>query len=367
MAVISIPTSIGGVAIPGGLIAGPLGKLFGKATGSNLLQYPSDLANNPTRAHSVFFIIKEMNPINNKEVATKAVDNVTNTVSQSIQASLKPKTTAITSQIALYMPDTLNMSYSSEYDAFKLTDSLGIGGKIGSTVISAYEDYNKTGSWIQTAKNLGNGAAGAELAGSITNNLPSVKGLNLSTQNGADILLKASGKAINPQMQLLYKGVDLRTFQLDFIFTPKTKDEAKTVKNIIDTFTYYSHPTLGDAAKGSQGQYFIMPAVFEIKFKFTGGDGTFSSIVSSILGSLGSIGSAIAPLLGSKGAENENLYKVGECVLENMSVDYAPNGWSAYADGAPVQTRLTLQFKEMDIVHRGRLTKPGGNKIGEVR
>jgi hypothetical protein len=345
-----------------------LGKLFGTNKNSNLLQYPSDLANNPTRAHSVFFVIKDMDPINNKEVATKTINNVTNTVEQSIQASLKPKATTIRSQIALYMPDTLNMTYSSNYDEFSLADSLGIGGKIASTTVSAFEDYNKTGSWAQTAKNLGQGAAAAELVGAIANNLPNKYGLNkLSTQNGADILLKSTGKAINPQTQLLYKGIGLRTFQLDFIFTPKTKAEAKTVKDIIDTFTYYSHPILGDAAKGSQGQYFIMPSVFEIKFKFTGGDGTFSSIISSILGSLGSIGSAIAPLLSSKGAENENLYKVGECVLENMSVDYAPNGWSAYGDGAPVQTRMTLQFKEMDIVHRGRMAQPGGNKVGEVR
>ena len=359
MAVISIPTSIGGVAIPGGLIAGPLGKLFGTNKNSNLLQYPSDLANNPTRAHSVFFVIKEVNPVNNEEVAKKTVDAIKNTVSQSLQASLKPKTTAIESQIALYMPDTLNMSYSSNYEEFSLTDALGVAGKITQTGTSAYEDYKKTGSMSETATNLLQGPAGAELAGLL--------GKKATSDQLGNVLLKASGKAINPQMQLLYKGIGLRAFQLDFIFTPKTKAEAKTVKDIIDTFTYYSHPILGDAAKGSQGQYFIMPAVFEIKFKFTGGDGTFSSIVSSVLGSLGSIGSAIAPLLGSKGAENENLYKVGECVLENMTVDYAPNGWAAYADGAPVQTRLTLQFKEMDIVHRGRLTKPGGNKVGEVR
>jgi len=359
MAVISIPTSIGGVAIPGGAIAGPLGKLFGKATGSQLLQYPSDLANNPTRAHSVFFTIKEMNPINNQEVATKTVNNVKNTVEQSIQASLKPKTTKIESQIALYMPDTLNMTYSSNYEDFSLTDALGVGGKITQTAVSAYEDYKKTGSMSDTALNILQGPAGAELAGLI--------GKKATSDQLGNVLLKASGKAINPQMQLLYKGVDLRTFQLDFIFTPKTKAEAKTVKDIIDTFTYYSHPILGDAAKGSQGQYFIMPSVFEIKFQFTGGDGTFSSIISSVLGSLGSIGSAIAPLLSSKGAENQNIFKVGECVLQNMSVDYAPNGWASYADGNPVQTRLTLQFKEMDILHRGRLTKPGGNKVGEVR
>jgi len=43
---------------------------------------------------------------------------------------------------------------------------------------------------------------------------------------------------------------------------------------------------------------------------------------------------------------------LGNCVLDNINVDYAPNGWAAYSDGAPVQTKLTLSFKETDIMHR---------------
>gem|GEM_PF-4468066 len=41
---------------------------------------------------------------------------------------------------------------------------------------------------------------------------------------------------------------------------------------------------------------------------------------------------------------------IQECVLESVSVDYAPNGWSAFNDGYPVQTTLSLQFKETQIL-----------------
>jgi len=52
-------------------------------------------------------------------------------------------------------------------------------------------------------------------------------------------------------------------------------------------------------------------------------------------------------------APEAKIFKVyHECVLENMSVDYAPNGWAAFGDGHPVQTRMTLQFREMDIVSK---------------
>ena len=39
-------------------------------------------------------------------------------------------------------------------------------------------------------------------------------------------------------------------------------------------------------------------------------------------------------------------FTVNDCVLEGVSIDYAPNGWSTYNDGYPVQTTLVLNFKE---------------------
>ena len=60
MAIISIPSSIGGIAIPGSVTNGPLGMLFGKKGGQGL-QYPRDLGS-ATRAHAVQFEIFEVLP-----------------------------------------------------------------------------------------------------------------------------------------------------------------------------------------------------------------------------------------------------------------------------------------------------------------
>jgi hypothetical protein len=46
MAIISIPTSIGGVSIPGAALKGPLGKLFGNNNQIEVLSYPRDLQYN---------------------------------------------------------------------------------------------------------------------------------------------------------------------------------------------------------------------------------------------------------------------------------------------------------------------------------
>ena len=58
MAIISIPTSIGGVSIPGAAVSGPLGPLYQNKFGRTDLQYPRDLQS-ATRGHYVKFEIKE--------------------------------------------------------------------------------------------------------------------------------------------------------------------------------------------------------------------------------------------------------------------------------------------------------------------
>jgi len=393
MAIISIPTSIGGVSIPGGILKGPLGSLYGKSSGSNQYQYPNDLGSNPARAHSVLFTILDIDPTSLSEQTKTTLDNITSGVSSSlstisnaqgiggtisavgsaitegitniadaagnafngvakkgIQATLKPPIGTITDNITLYMPETLSMSYNASWQEFSLTDELGKLGRIASAVLDVYE--TKDAGFKDSAKNLLSGPAALELAGA---------GLNAATggSNGSDVLLRAGGYAINPQLQLLYKGIGLRSFQMEFLFTPKSQTEAQTVKTIIDRFTRAFLPTIQGATKGSSsGQYFTMPSIFQIKLQFSGGNNNTpaGAAVNSILGSLGAVGQAIAPSLtggSTNGNENTYLYKVGNCILEDISLDYAPNGWAAYTDGGPIQTRMTLSFKETDIMHRG--------------
>ena len=66
MAIISIPTSIAGVSIPGRAISGPLGALFGNKYNVDNMKYPRDLES-ATRGHIVKFNINEVQPIGYQE------------------------------------------------------------------------------------------------------------------------------------------------------------------------------------------------------------------------------------------------------------------------------------------------------------
>jgi hypothetical protein len=143
--------------------------------------------------------------------------------------------------------------------------------------------------------------------------------------NATKLALSSQGLALNPQQQLMFDGIDFRTFQMSFTFTPFSKDEATTVKNIIKMFKTHAAPRI---VNGAAGMLFIPPSVFNLKF-----------------------------MLGDK--ENENIAKVGQCVIETIDVNYAPNGWSAHTDGAPIQTTLSISFKEIELMDREKIERDG--------
>ena len=305
MALISIPTSIGGVSIPGNLINGPLAALFGNKFSSSFLQYPRDLGS-ATRGHVVQFSVNEVEPLTYDET-TKFIDNLTSTGgitnafnsvkdffsgNQQKTLNFKSKKKRKVATISLYIPDTVNFQYNSGYSNLSLMD-------------------------------VANEVAGAASALPIIGSLGKIASAGLTTvqSNAAKLALSTQGLAINPQQQLLFDGIDFRTYQMAFTFTPYSRQEAEEVRKIIEMFRYHAAPQITTAAAG---MFFVPPSTFDLDFLFNG-------------------------------AQNKNITKVAESVIESIDVNYAPNGWSAHDNGAPVQTTLTINFKEIELIDKDKI------------
>ena len=370
MAIISIPTSVGGVALPGAIgqiASGPLAALFGNRA-LTTLNYPTELATDATKSHYVTFSIKEIisvgyetksvaaagsgervggspeagnfvNKIVSSEVGQTVIKNL-DEVGGSIgtragQAlvtaagqgiAIKPQTTVSKAVISLYMPDTLIQDYKADWTEVNLEDVLG-------TKIQTLRTIGQ----IASSAGVGVKSGDAATFGAISNDPRSIalalqgagvlaKGIGAGSDLG-NVLLQGQGISINPQVQMLYRGLTTRSFTLSFTFSPKSKKEAKTVDDIIYNFKYYAAPAFTSGATvSSQSMYLTPPALFGVRFF-------------------------------SNGKENTFLPRYTDCVLENIDLNFAPNGFAAHADGAPIQTQLTLQFREIEIVDKGRLEK----------
>jgi Tail-tube assembly protein len=285
----------------------PLSSLHSNPFQTSTLIYPSNLGSSK-KMHSVIFTIYSTQPASYDQSQEFSIKNtISNVVShieegsfndagnidEKTDLSFQPKRNTIVSSIALYMPDTVNFQYQASYSNLSLKD---------------------------VAEEIAKG--GASLLGSKASKF--VSGITSIVDSGAvKLALSAGGYAINPQQQLLFDGIDFRTFQMAFTFTPRNQQEAQTVKNIIQQFRLNAAPLI---QTGAAGALFIVPNSFVIEFKGPNGKNTYVN-------------------------------RVKESVLTNIDVNYSPNGiWSAHPDGAPVQTVVTLDFKEIALIDQNAIT-----------
>jgi hypothetical protein len=385
-----IPTNIGGVNIPLAQLQGPLSKLFQDQSSQNLM-FPSDLATNPSMGHAVFITVHDYtsgfvgdasklasvageagtamkNSLTSGDSATTTISKAfvagtTSVLNNSDTPSIANYFTAkqynrtalekSLANISLFMPDTLVAQHDPQYQEVNMTEVLGLKGYLG----NAYQDFSHGGglkSLIDNSNTLAKSDY-AKYAGSQALDIANKSSLLGGGGAGLGaVAQQAMGSVSNPQVQLLFKGVGLRTFTLEFLMTPKNAQEAAMVKDIVDAFTFYSLPGFAGGADGKSGQFLTPPQIFKIKFKFLGGNGILDNIKNSFQSAMNNIGLGFLtsqnPSDTVKNANDAKIMSIRDCVLENMSVDYAPNGWAAYNDGYGIQTRLNLTFKEMSIM-----------------
>jgi hypothetical protein len=338
MAIISIPKSVGSSSIPSGLIVGPLGPLYHDPKASiNFHKYPKDLET-ATKGHVVQFIIKETEPITFAEIQAgttatvakieaiykaegiKGIGNaaleLSSVVSDKIVdayndgVKLSGGREKIVGYISLYMPDTMNFTYNAMYDKVTVTDA-------AAEALDLMGLNNKRK--LKKGESLGKFS---KLMGGITS---VVKGFATNRNTIATQLLKNAGYAINPQQSMMFNGIDLRQFQLSFVFTPTSAQESREVEEIVKLIKAHSRP---EQYTGGFGMFFKPPSKFGIQFLFNG-------------------------------KPNTKIPKVQDCVIQSVDVNYAPNGWVAHTDGAPVQTTLTISLMEAYIVDKKSIMDGG--------
>jgi len=192
----------------------------------------------------------------------------------------------------------------------------GTGGAAGAIDLAFKDALDPAGG----AKGLTKAALDA-FTRSLASSAAAVIGANVTANQ---LLTRSTGQILNPNMELLFTGPTLRTFQFQFKFTPRDQNESLQVKSIIRSFKTHMAPSIeGEkATKGTgidfAGQAFLKtPNVFELRYRK---------------------GTTDHPFL--------NRFK--QCALTNMSVNYTGEGvYATYSDATPVSMVMTLDFKEL--------------------
>jgi hypothetical protein len=139
---------------------------------------------------------------------------------------------------------------------------------------------------------------------------------------------RIGGVILNPNLELLFDGPQLRPFDFTFQLTPRDSTEAKQVKQIIRFFKQ------GMAVQRTETELFLKaPNIFEIKYLF-----------------------------GQK-EDHPGLNKIKRCALQSCSVDYTPTGsYMTFPDGTMTAYNITLSFKELEPVYSDEYQDPTDNQ-----
>ena len=155
-----------------------------------------------------------------------------------------------------------------------------------------------------------------------------------SNVTSSQVISRSTGQVLNSNRELIFEGVQLRTFPFNIQFSPRDPDETKTVLDIIRKFKQSMSPKKGEGSgevggkpsaigsSNSQGGMFIKaPDVFLLEYMK---------------------GGAKHPFLNS--------FKV--CALTSMAVNYTGAGtYATYSDSTPIKITVDLSFKELEPVY----------------
>ena len=136
-------------------------------------------------------------------------------------------------------------------------------------------------------------------------------------KNPADMMSRASGQVLNPNMEVIFKGVNIRTFNFTFAFAPRNESESNQIKQIVRLFKQHS------AAKSSSGNglFIAAPDLFILEYMKGGGSHPYLNVFKPM-------------------------------AMTSVGVDYAANGtYSTYPDGTPTLMRMQVSFRELNPIY----------------
>jgi len=277
----------------------------------NPVQYPLDLGSNELGHYIIFesgFLGYSPQTSGFLEASAKSGART-----EKLSAKLPTRST-MTTAIALYMPQSVKVGYTQNYDSDTET---GLAGIAEQTVAAGRNAEDAAGMFEAAMQGIVGGVA--TQAKEILGEFVSLAGMGDPVRFAA----KRAGVAVNPRNEAFYNSPSQRTFSFEFDFWPRNPKEADAVKDIITIFKYNSSPGFADKTMQS---VFTVPNYWKVSYMYNNG-------------------------------ENPHLNKIGACYCTDVQVDYAPDGqFTTFGGkvteggGVPVHTKLTVSMLEDRII-----------------
>jgi len=247
---------------------------------------------------------------------------------KSANASLPPPNYEYEGEVILPIPTAVKDSSSASWSMTKMSPIMAAavgtvaapavtaaGGDVGKAFKQLVEQLTKSGTFF--------GEEGSDYRQVLAASLSSafLGGVGLTGLEPSDILARTTGKVSNPNMELLFRGPNMREFEFAWKFACRGFEDAKRIREIIKFMKLQCLPTVGENTN-----LINSPNVFFIRYM--NGDTRIKSLPQPKI-----------------------------CALVNFGIDHTPDamGWAAYEDSHPVSTAMVMQFAELTPLFRNEM------------
>jgi len=230
-------------------------------------------------------------------------------------------TKRITDSIALYLPGQVTDTTGVTYEDLPT----GLVGKVlgdAAGLVKSYsqDDFEKVGQQAAAGLKAFVTEAGRRLLATAAEGL-------LGAEGAVQGVNKLFGQADNPFVEVLFSGVNIRTFTYNFEFAPRNEVETDEIQQIIQLFRFHMVPEL----QSQNGRYLTLPSTFDIHYMYKANNGN--------------------------SYENDYYTRLSTCVLKNCDVNYTPTGVKSFDSGAPTRITMTLAFSETEALTKEKVTQ----------
>ena len=223
-------------------------------------------------------------------------------------------------------------------DAYNLIlgeQQLGVGGAF---ILDQFSDNpTSLGNVLGSIENIGRNVAAGDigelkdivggagqyakfLSRSILDSLP-IEGLSLAT----DLV---TGSAVNPHTTLNFDGVNLKSFEFNWQLAPRSQKESDELKNIVRKIKSHILP-----------KYSTLPNLAE-----TGSRATDRALLKY----------PDLAIIRFNGLAKDHFFQFKPGMINNLSIDYSPNGNVFLEGGKPAIVNLRMSFMEAQIHTSGK-------------
>ena len=149
------------------------------------------------------------------------------------------------------------------------------------------------------------------------------------------IISRSTGQVLNSNLELLFQGVNLRTFPFSVTFSPRSPGESGSVRDIIRSLKQSMSAKAGGTktfnGASASGLMIKAPDVFILEYR-------------------------------SGGRRHPFLNNFKTCALTSINVNYTNAGtYATYNDSTPVNIRMDMVFKELNPIYAEDYDTPSGS------